>query len=381
MGSIPLMNMAEMIPAKVAYAGYLAESKRISPNRTEAAHRKYAGHKAAMAFRQIQNASSAMDQSTAQLTVKGQGSAGLLLFGSDTIRTYQRLRQAKRDGNLRNFLTAEALNIATGTAIKKGFRAALVLAGASMGGNDDEWERFQKQDLALEAWARAYLRDAFGATVPFAGGYVVPAFERVEATVRGKPQPRTFREFEPALMGVLTDLGDFWNDFARGREAQAKGDVDRAAKAFGDALASGTALGMTALGVPLKPAADYWATIRRAGSATIDRAKESNLAADAIRDGNEEDAGFYIARLVSDGDKPVYDKRRAVVNLLNNKGPRGNLSDKQWAEKVNAEPDPAKRREMREEQRKWEAAVREAVRKSAPNPSRQERANSVRSGD
>ncbi len=381
MGSIPLMNMAEMIPAKVAYAGYLAESKRTSPKRTDAEHRKYAGQKAAMAFRQIQNASSAMDQSTAQLTVKGQGSAGLLLFGSDTIRTYQRLRQAKRDGNLRNFLTAEALNIATGTAIKKGFRAALVLAGASMAGNDDEWERFQKQDLALEAWARAYLRDAFGATVPFAGGYVVPAFERVEATVRGKPQPRTFREFEPALMGVLTDLGDFWNDFARGREAQAKGDDERAAKAFGDALASGTALGMTALGVPLKPAADYWATMRRAGSATIDRAKESNLAADAIRDGNEEDAGFYIARLVSDGDKPVYDKRRAVVNLLNNKGPRGNLSDKQWAEKVNAEPDPAKRREMREEQRKWEAAVREAVRKSAPNPSRQERANSVRSGD
>lgn len=367
MGSIPLMNMAEMIPAKVAYAGYLAESKRLHPERTDAEHRTYAGHKAAMAFRKIQNASSAMDQTTAQLTVKGQGSAGLLLFGSDTIRTLGRLRQAKRDGQLTKFLTAEALNIATGTAMKKGFQAALVAAGASMAGNDDEWERYKKQDLALQAWSRAYLRDAFGSTVPVVGGYVVPAAERGYALATGTPQPRTFKEFEPAMLRLATDVGDLFNDVARGGEASAKGDSQRAAKAYQDALLAGGALALTAVGAPIKPAVDYIATARRAGSAEVNTGKEAKLAGDAIRGGKADDAAFYIGRMLRarDENKPLYQRRDEVVRLLARQGPRGNLSGQEWSEKVNAEPDLAKRVEMRAAQRDWEKLVGDAVRQAA----------------
>lgn len=361
MGSIPVMNMAEMIPAKVAYAGYLAESKRLNPNRTEAEHRKYAGHKAAMAFRQIQNASSAMDQSTAQLTVKGTGTAGLLLFGSDTIRTFQRLRQAERDGTLGKFLAAEATNIASSTVIKKSMRAALTALGASLGGDDDEWERFKKEDLALESWARSYIRDFASSTVPVIGGLLTPAAEKGVAMAFGEKQTRSFRDFEPAIFSIATDAAEVWNDLARAGEASAKGDQERAAKAYTEALTGGAGFAMTAAGVPLKPLADYARSVMRSADPKIDSTKEAEKAVAAMKDGNAEDTKFYVVRLLAAGDKPLSERRTQVINLLENHGPKGSDSDEAWRKRL-AAMDPATRRAKRAEQAEWERQVGQAVR-------------------
>ena len=149
---INLLNKFDAVVARTALAGKIAEAERLHPSWTPDQVDEYAVREAEYAIRRTQNSHSPLDMSGLALRERGRLGSALLMFTSDSNKSWNLLASAVQSGDKKRVASAfaaVAMNNAWAAAVSTALGREFLSSVMGGGGDDDKdgtaWGRFLRE--------------------------------------------------------------------------------------------------------------------------------------------------------------------------------------------------------------------------------------------
>ena len=221
--TIKTLNALDSVIARIAFAGYLAESKQKNPGFTREQHDTWVAERATDAMRSSQNSSSAYDMAGTVVTGRQSNEtflAMLHIFTSDSFKSLNMLHKGMADGKTSpaamKALAGVIANAAWYSAVGGLAMSVAFDSLSEMFGDDDELTKIKRQ---AERWEKAqdrWWRGIVGQVSPVLGDRLLSAFQSTQDRymkdrVTGVPLTDVvvdLRDGFISVLGALEDMGD-----------------------------------------------------------------------------------------------------------------------------------------------------------------------------
>ena len=216
------INALDAMNARIFWAGFTARAKREHPEWSADQITEYAAEQTEALIRETQNSSSPLDYSNASARSRGTLVSFFTLFTSDTLKAYNRLIRASKQGKkeFAQAATGEALNIAWSVGFAGGIaKTATDLAVALLtGADEDEIERITERATDADRYLIRAASEILGvgilgplarkggpvADAAFGGGLVS---SKVASALSAATQGWSFNPTETPASGLAEDVG------------------------------------------------------------------------------------------------------------------------------------------------------------------------------
>ena len=221
--TIKTLNALDSVIARIAFAGYLAESKQKNPGFTREQHDTWVAERATDAMRSSQNSSSAYDMAGTVVTGRQSNEtflAMLHIFTSDSFKSLNMLHKGMADGKTSpaamKALAGVIANAAWYSAVGGLAMSVAFDSLSEMFGDDDELTKIKRQ---AERWEKAqdrWWRGIVGQVSPVIGDRLLSAFQATQNRymkdqVTGVPLTDVVGDLRDgfiSVLGALEDMGD-----------------------------------------------------------------------------------------------------------------------------------------------------------------------------
>lgn len=244
---IELLNNFDAFSARTAIAAGLRDGRRRGLSGPELDH--YAATQAEYAIRRTNNTSSQLDMSGMANDLRGTIGSSLLMFTSDSNKSYNMLASARQQGGkaYAKAATAVALDAAWGAAVTTLLGSAGIAAVARLVSGRDKTDSEEKRAGIGETFARAFARNAAG--IVYFGDSAVDAIGRGVDKMMGR-YTADHPVFETPVASVMEDLasgiglavaaaGEVGDEYASGPkegESKAANDAKKSAEQIAESL-------------------------------------------------------------------------------------------------------------------------------------------------
>ena len=171
-----VLNWFDGLAYRMAWAGYAAKAADLHPEWSQARRDRWVSMKARAEIRETQQGSSPIDMAMGPARARETALSAFTLFGSDTLKSRNRIRRAFRRSYTHGLsaLAAEVTSVALGHVARRGIWYAFSAAvAAALGWDDDDAERLADQYLDEKRYGGDVGAELAGYVLPFAGTNLV----------------------------------------------------------------------------------------------------------------------------------------------------------------------------------------------------------------
>lgn len=364
---LPLFEAADRVPYGAAYGMKLAEAERTMPTASKAQQKAWALKEAETIIRDTQNPSSRLEMTGFGLKAQGTIGEELTMFANDGLAKLNILLSAHARGDKQKLILAYA-----------GVATAMALAG--LVDSTKEWLKEKYADAVgasefrkarpgfVEAWALGTGRQVFG--LHYFGKAFADLAETAYRAVRGYPiSPIDSPMTGPVVAAMMVAADHTIGLVAATRKAMEELPEKRAEAARRAWLSLVEKVAIDANKLGGNPFVSIYGIVRPTiarGSEGPDRATALNAAAAGLRDGGDPAVATRAIKALLVGVPPGkrYDQRTSIREALEDRGPRGKLSQDDWEKKLRMMT-PEQRNEAKKNAAEWERKVRNAIEMAA----------------